>query len=385
MRSQRAYLDYNATAPLRPEAAAIWGELANAGRAQNPSSLHGAGQLARKSLRLAREELAAQLGCKPAELVFTSGGTEANSLAIHGVTGNALVRADRPEIWASAIEHPSVMGALRQLASLPGLTTGLLAVQSDGRLDLTAAEPLIGKQTQLVSLMLANNETGVLQPVRELAELAHATGALMHCDATQAAGKLPISPRQLGVDLLSLGGHKFGAGPGFGLLYVRAGLVLEPLFPGHQQDGRRAGTENVAAIAAAAAALRAANAQLTETMPRLTRLRDRLQAGLLARIDGSWVNGADAARLCNTLSVGFEGTEGEALVIALDLEGIAASSGAACASGTLEPSGVLLAMGQDPARASAAVRFSLGPGTSEVEIDLVLEVMPAIVAANRRR
>jgi cysteine desulfurase len=384
MTKARAYLDYNATAPLRPEAAAVWAELAATGPAQNPSSLHWAGQMARKRLRLAREELSAQLDCKPTELVFTSGGSEANSLALHG-TAARTDKDERSEVLVSAIEHPSVMGALRQIASLHGLTPGLLPVLPSGCLDLTAAAGHIGPHTRLVSLMLANNETGVLQPVPEVVELAHAAGAFVHCDATQAAGKLPFSPRQLGVDLLSLGGHKFGAGHGFGLLYVREGLVLRPLLPGSQQEGRRAGTENVAAIAAAAAALRAATAQLPESVPRLTGLRDRLETGLLSSIAGSWINGSGVPRLCNTLSIGFRGGEGEALVIALDLEGIAASSGAACASGTLEPSSVLLAMGQDAVRASAAIRFSLGPGTSEEEVDRVLEVMPAIVKANRDR
>jgi cysteine desulfurase len=384
MKPQRIYLDYNATAPLRPEAAAIWAEFASTRPAQNPSSLHWAGQLARKRLRLAREELADQLDCKPSELVFTSGGSESNSLALQGTA----IRAEgdeRDEVWASAIEHPSVMGALQQIAALPGNATGLLPVLANGGLDLAAAARRIGSRTRLVSLMLANNETGAIQPVREVVELAHAAGALVHCDATQAVGKMSFAARALGVDLLSLGGHKFGAGPGFGLLFVRTGLELRPLFPGHQQDGRRAGTESVVAIAAAAAAMTAAIAQLPENAARMSALRDRLEQGLLKNIAGCWVNGAGMPRLCNTLNIGFEGAEGEALVIALDLEGIAASSGAACASGTLEPSGVLSAMGQDPVRASAAVRFSLGPDTTAMEIDRVLEVMPAIVAANRRR
>jgi len=379
----RVYLDYNATAPLRPEAAAVWTELATVGQAQNPSSVHWAGQAARKRLRLAREDLAEQLRCKPSELVFTSGGGESNALALHGVAARLPPGSERTEVCASAVEHPSVLGALRQLAELHGRTAALLPVDGQGRLDVAATASMVGPRTRLVSLMLANNETGVVQPVREVVALAHAVGALVHCDATQAVGKLAFSPGELGADLLSLGGHKFGAGLGCGLLYVRSGVEVRPLLPGHQQDGRRAGTENVTAIAAAAAALRAANAQLPSAVSELARLRDRLERGLLERISGSWINGAGAPRLCNTLSIGFDGVDGEAVVIALDLAGIAVSSGAACASGTLEPSDVLLAMGQDAARASAAVRFSLGPGTTETEIDLVLDVLPGIVAANR--
>jgi cysteine desulfurase len=334
-------------------------------------------------LRVARDDLAAELGCAPEELIFTSGGSESNTLAL---LGTASTRQDqRRDVAISAIEHPSVMSAVAQLASLHGITRRVLPVLTNGCLDLDAATSLIGSQTRLVSVMLANNETGVLQPVREIASMARAAGALVHCDATQAAGKIPLRLQELNVDLLTLGGHKFGAGHGFGLLYARAGVDLKPLFGGHQQDGRRAGTENVTAVAAGAAALRAANAQLSDSVPRLTAMRDRLETGLLSSIGGSWVNGAGAPRLCNTLSIGFDDAEGEALVIALDLEGIAASSGSACTSGTLEPSSVLSAMGQDPARASAAVRFSLGPGTQEREIDRVLEVMPGIVAANRDR
>jgi cysteine desulfurase len=379
---RRVYLDYNATAPIRPEAASVWARLSSASP-QNPSSIHWAGQEARRQLRIARDDLAAELGCSPEELIFTSGGSESNTLAL---LGTAPPRLDpRREVAVSAIEHPSVMSAVAQLTSLHGMHQRILPVRKNGSLDLDAAASLIGPHTRLVSLMLANNETGVLQPVREVAAIARAAGALIHCDATQAAGKMPLSLQELEVDLLTLGGHKFGAGHGFGLLYVRAGVDVKPLFGGHQQDGRRAGTENVIAVAAAAAALRAANGQLPNSMERLGELRDRLETGLLTSIDGSWVNGAGALRLCNTLSIGFDSAEGEALVIALDLEGIAASSGSACTSGTLEPSGVLTAMGQDAARASAAVRFSLGAGNEAQEIDRVLEVMPSIVAANRDR
>ncbi len=376
------YLDHNATAPLRPEAAAIWREYAQLLPAQNPSSLHQPGQAARKQLRLARESIAADLGCTPGEIIFTAGGSESNALALLGI---ARTSSDdqRTEIFASGVEHPSVMAALDQIRTLPGRSVGLLPVDADGVLDLAGAADRIGPGTRLVSVMLANNETGVVQPVAEVVRIARGVGAMVHCDATQAVGRLAFSPDDLGIDLLSLGGHKFGAGLGFGLLYVRRGVEISPLYPGHQEGGRRAGTENVAAAMAAAAALRAAVHERAEAMPRLARLRDRLQFGLETRISGMWVNGGNAPRLCNTLNVGFEGVEGEALVIALDLAGIAASSGAACASGTLEPSSVLVAMGQDAVRAAAAVRFSLGPGTDETQIDRVIEVLPDLVAANR--
>jgi cysteine desulfurase len=347
----------------------------------NPSSIHQEGRRARERLDEARERLAAALGCLPRELVFTSGGSEANAL---GLWGAFLGRGDpgRTRVLASAVEHPSVLATLEQVERV-GARVELLPVGSDGVVDLEGARSALGSDVALVSLMLANNETGVIQPVAELARAAREAGALVHCDAVQAAGRLPIAPRELAVDLLSLSGHKFGAGLGAGLLYVRDGVPLAPLAAGHQEGGRRAGTEAVGGQLAMAVALEEVERERLPAVDGIVALRRRLEEGLLA-LPGCRLLGAAVPRLCNTANLCFEGAAGEALVIALDLAGIAASSGAACASGTLEPSHVLLAMGLSPELARSSLRFSLGPENTAAEIDGLLSVFPSILAAARR-
>jgi len=288
----------------------------------------------------------------------------------------------------SGIEHPSVLRTLEAIArERPDVKVETMAVNRSGVLDLKSVEPQLSSDVLLVSLMLANNETGALQPVSELALRARAHGALVHCDAAQALGKIPVDLAALGADLVTGGGHKFGAGLGMGLLVIRRGVPMAPLLPGHQENGQRGGTENVVAVVAAAAALEAALAELDGLRgegARIAKLRDRLEQGLLARVPETSVHGADAPRLPNTSAVRFSGAEGEAVLIGLDLEGIAASTGAACAAGSIEPSHVLLAMGVPAVEAMTSLRFSLGSSTTEAEIDRVLEVVPRVVASVRR-
>jgi len=381
--SARIYLDHNATAPLHPAAAAAWQELARESLPANPSSIHWAGQSARRRLTRARETIAALLGASAREVVFTSSGTEANVMALRGAVA-AAPRARR-RVLVSGIEHPSVLGSLEALGrERPDVTIERMAVDHRGVLDLDSASSQLGSDVLLVSLMLANNETGVLQPVSELSLRARAHGILVHCDAAQAVGKMAVDVTALGADLLTAGGHKFGAGLGLGLLVVRRGVAISPLLPGHQERGLRGGTENVAAAVMAAAALEATQGVVDAEGSRVALLRDRLERDLLARVPGARAHGAGAPRLPNTSAIAFPGADGEAVVIGLDLEGIAVSTGAACASGTIEPSHVLLAMGVPEVEARATVRFSLGASNTEAEIDRVLEVLPELVASARR-
>jgi cysteine desulfurase len=382
----RIYLDHNSTTPLHPAAAAVWQELAREGWPANPSSIHWAGRAARRRLTAAREKIAQLLGVSARELFFTASGTEANVTALRGAI--QFAPPVRRRVLVSGIEHPSVLSTLDAIArERSDLKVERMAVDRTGVLDLKAAEAQLAGDVFLVSLMLANNETGALQPVSELALRARALGALVHCDAAQAIGKIPVDIGALGADLVTGGGHKFGAGLGLGMLVIRGGVPMGPLLPGHQESGRRGGTENVAAAVAAAAALEAAIAELGalgDHGPRIGRLRDRLEQGLLDRVPATAVHAADAPRLPNTSAVRFSGAEGEAVLIGLDLEGIAVSTGAACAAGSIEPSHVLLAMGMPAREAASSIRFSLGASTSEAEIDHVLEVVPRVVTAVRR-
>ncbi len=372
---QRVYLDHNASAPERPEAAAARASAAGTG---NPSSIHWAGRRAREALDLARERTAEVLGARPADLIFTSGATEANALALWGtVLGGDPARR---RVLLSAVEHPSLLATADRLVSL-GAHVERLPVGHDGRIDLDRARAAMGSDVLLVSLMLANNETGALQPVAEVAEAAHACGALLHCDAAQAAGRAEVKPAALGADLLSLSGHKLGAGHGAGLLWVRREIPLLGLAAGHQEGGRRAGTEDVPACAAFAAALAAAEAERPRAVPRMARLQERLEVVLRAASWAGTVASREVPRLPNTTCVCFREATGEAVLIALDLAGIAASSGPACASGTLAPSHVLLAMGLPETLARNSVRFSWGPETTEDDIDRLLAVLPGIVKA----
>ena len=374
------YLDHNATTPVHP---AVSEAVAGALRTQfgNASSVHAYGQAAKAALDEARGSVAALVGGEPSEIVFTSGGTEADNLAIRGVAETAP--ADRRHLIASAIEHEAVLHTCKALAAR-GWRTTLLPVDSSGIVDPAALERAMTPQTALVSVMHANNEIGTLQPIAELARIARARGVRVHVDAVQSAGKVPLDARGLGVDLLSISGHKFNGPKGAGALWVRRGTrVAATMTGGRQERNRRAGTENVPAIVGLGVAARVAGEQLESSAAGCRTLRDRLEAGILGDVPGTVVNGTPDARVPNTTSISFDGVEAEALLIALDLEGIAVSTGSACSSGTLEPSHVLRAMGFPPRRVQSSIRFSLGLGNTDAEIDRVLAVLPGVVARLR--
>ena len=366
------YLDYNATTPVRPEAAAAVADaLALTG---NASSVHRFGRLARRKLEDAREAVAALVGAPAERVVFTSGGTEANNLALTG--------AGRARRLVSAGEHDSVLNAAA------GVERGAerIPLRRDGVVDLDALEALLGEDPRpaLVSVMLANNETGVIQPVARAAETAHCRGALVHCDAVQGAGKIPVDMAALGVDLLSLSAHKLGGPQGVGALIVAEGLELAPLMRGGGQERRhRAGTENLPGIAGFGAAAECALAGL-ERMAGLAELRDRLERRLRARAPEIKIYGAGAPRLPNTSCFGVPGLAAEIQVIALDLAGIAVSAGAACSSGKVAPSHVLGAMGASEAEAGSAIRVSLGWDSGAAGIERFLEAWSALYSRSSR-
>ena len=369
--TDRIYVDWNATAPLRPQArSAILAALDAVG---NPSSVHAEGRAARRLIEEAREQVAALVGAQARNAVFTSGGTEANMLAL--TPGIATERRGTPDrLLVSAIEHPSVLAGGR----FPAAAVERVPVTAAGEIDLAALERRLAAPDGrvLVSLMLANNETGVVQPISEAARLIHEAGGLLHVDAVQAVGRIHCDINVLGADLLTLSGHKIGAPKGVGALIARdATLPLaDPLIKGGGQErGRRAGTENVPGIAGFGAAAAAAGAGLAVDGARMTALRDRLEAGLAAASPEVVIFGSQAPRLPNTTLFAVPGMKAETAVIALDLQGVAVSSGAACSSGKVQPSHVLAAMGVPPQLARAAVRVSLGPTTTESEIDRLIQ------------
>ena len=368
------YLDHAASTPVRPEAReAILPFLE--GRWGNPSSLHRFGREARAALEDARARLAGVLGASPAEVVFTRAGTEADNLAIFG---RARARPGAPVV-CSAVEHKAVLAAAHALHA-EGTPLRVLAVDGDGVVSLDALDRALAEGPAVVSVMWASNEVGTLQPVEEVAARCVAGSAAFHSDAVQALGKVPVRVDRVPVDLLSLSAHKVGGPKGIGALYVRRGTHLAPLlFGGGQERGLRPGTEDVAGAAGFAAAAEAAEAEREAAMARLGALRDRLEAGLRERVPGLVVNAAGTARLPTVSNLSVPGADPETLLMALDLEGIAASSGSACSSGAVEPSHVLTAMGLPRELAAPSVRFSLGWTTTEEEVARVLEVFPAVV------
>ena len=368
------YLDHNAITPVRSEArAAVLAALEVSG---NPSSVHAEGRAARALLDDARARVAAAIGAHPRDLVFTSGATESATLAIRGALGAAP--EGRRGLVVTAVEHPCVLDLARELAR-HGTPLEVVPVDRRGVVDLAALERAVGPGTALVCCMLANNETGVLQPVAAVADVAHAAGALLLCDAVQAAGKIPVDLPSLRADLAAFTAQKFGGPRGAGALWIAPGVRLEPVAGGHQERGRRAGTENLPGIAGMGAALEAAVSSLPIEGARIARLRDRLEAGLLAALPGTRVNGLGADRLPNTLSVTFPGADGEAMLMSLDLEGICASAGAACTSGSTTPSHVLSAMGLSVDEARATLRLSLGWSSTEADVGHALRVLPGVV------
>jgi cysteine desulfurase len=375
------YWDHNAAAPVRPEVAALLARAYAEGGWGNASSVHRSGREARGRLDAARARVAKVLGCEPKEVCFTGSGSEADALGLKGAW-RARAESRRRRVVASAIEHPAVLAVLKQLEA-QGAEVVRVRPRPDGRVPLEALVEALTPETVLCALMWANNETGVVQPAAELSRVCRQRGILFHTDAVQAVGKVPVSLREVDADLLVLSAHKFGGPPGTGVLVVRKGVDVEALVPGHQEAGRRGGTQNVPAAEALALALELAHQEQPAHAARLASLRDGFEREVLARLPEVTVNGAGAPRLPNTSNLHFHGADGEALLIALDLEGICVSSGAACASGTLTPSHVLLAMGLTPGQAHGSLRFSLGPETTEADVARVLAALQAHVPRAR--
>jgi cysteine desulfurase len=376
------YLDHNATTPTAPEVVAAmlpyFGE-----RFGNASSVHAVGREARSAVDEARRAVAELAGSAPDEVVFTSGGTESDNLALRGVMTRAAARG-RDVLVVSAIEHPAVLRAAEQLAK-EGVRVVLLPVDGDGVVRVTDLRDALASHTVgLVSIMTANNETGSLQPVAELAAASREAGAPFHTDAVQAAGKVPLAFAAHDIDLMSLSAHKFYGPMGVGALIVRRGLRVSPTaLGGKQEKTRRAGTENLPAIVGMGVAARMALAELATEPARLAALKRQLWEGISRSIPGAHLNGALERTLPSTLNVSFEGVDGEALILGLDLEGIRVSSASACSSGSVEPSHVLTAMGRDFDLARSSVRISLGRSNDRAQIERVLQVLPQVVARIR--
>lgn len=378
----RIYLDYNATAPPLPEVVAAVGRVMS-DTFGNPSSVHSFGQQAKAELDAARASVAGLLGAEASEVVFTAGGTESDNLAIRGAA-EALEPAGRRHLVTTTIEHEAILNTVRALARR-GWETTLVPVGPSGVVEPDDLRAAMRSDTAVVSIMHANNEIGTVQPIADLAAIAREHGALFHTDAVQSAGKIPVHVRALGVDLLSIAGHKFGGPKGTGALWIRRGVRLLPyLTGGRQERARRAGTENVPALAGLGVAARIAADKAATAGDQLAALRDRLEAGILANVSGTIVNGDPARRVPNTTNISFEAIEAESLLIALDLEGVAISTGSACSSGSLEPSHVLKAMGLPNARARNSLRFSLGSTTTADEIEFVVGVLPRLVSRLRQ-
>ncbi len=366
------FLDYNAGSPLAPEAAeALTRALTAAG--SNPSSVHHAGRAARTRLTAARDTVARTFGCEAREVIFTASGSESAALAIKGAWA---VRKDptRNTLVTTTLEHPCVLGAVKQLEAA-GAKVVRLAPDASGRVPLQAAIDALTADVALCSMIWVNNETGVIQPVREVSRACVAQGIVFHTDAVQAVGRIPATLRDVPADFFSFSGHKLGALPGIGVLLARRSAALEPMVPGHQEDGRRGGTQALAMIEGLVAALVAAVARVDAEHGRLDVLRQRFESGVTSAI----VNGGSVPRAPGTSNLRFPGADGEALLIALDLEGICVSSGAACASGSLTPSHVLTAMGMSNTEAQECLRFSYGRGTTEAQMDQVIEAVNRLV------
>ncbi len=374
---RRVYFDNNATTPLLPEVFEAM-QPYFVEHFGNASSIHHHGQETRAAVERARESVVELLGCRPSEIVFTSGGTEADNLALFGLArpGDHLI--------SSTIEHHAVLNSCKQLQSA-GCEVTYVPVDGRGLVDPDDVRRALRPNTKLISIMMANNETGVLQPVEEIGRIAAEADVYFHTDAVQAAGKVPVDVKQIGCDLLSISGHKIHAPQGVGALYVRKGTLLHPLFYGGSHErSRRAGTENVAGIAGLGKAAEIAKRALESgDLLRMAEMRDRIEQTFLVEMESIGVNGAGAPRVPNTTNIYFDYIEGEALVIALDLKGLAVSTGAACSSGAIEPSHVLTAMGLRPDRARASIRFSLGKQNTPDDVQFALDLVPATVARLR--
>jgi cysteine desulfurase len=385
----RVYLDFNATTPVEPEVLDAMLPYFSAEFA-NAASIHTPGQRARAAVETAREQVAALIGARPQEIVFTSGGTESDNHAIFGIASSSFTSfpsstssTSLRHIITTAIEHEAVLNACQALEK-EGVRVTYLPTDREGQIDLEELRRAIRPETVLITIMHANNELGTVQPLEEIGRIAAEADVYFHTDAVQSAGKIPIDVNASRVDLLSLSGHKLYAAKGIGALYVRGGTRLRQLlYGGHHQRGFRPGTENVAGIVGLGKAAEIARKALSDDARRESTLRDKLQQGLLQRVPQSRVNAGAAPRTPNTTNLVFPGVEGEALLIALDLKGLACSTGAACSSGAVEPSHVLTAIGLPPEEARASLRFSLGRHTTSADIDFALNVVPAAVAQLR--
>jgi cysteine desulfurase len=377
----RIYLDHAATTPVRYEVRKALVDITSQ-TFGNASSIHSFGQGAKRVLEESREQVASCIGAAPDELIFTSGGTESDNLAIRG-TAQAL-KDKGNHIITTAIEHPAVLSCCKSLEE-EGFEVSYVPVDSECLVDPKAIAEAIRPETILITVRAANNETGTVQPIPEIAEIARGSGVALHSDAVQAVGKIPVNVNSFGVDLLSISGHKIYGPKGIGALYVRKGTALRPLLVGgHHEKSLRPGTENVPGIAAFAMAVKLAVWELPDSEPDLKSLKERLASGITEKIDAAHRNGSKDNSLPNILNMSFEGADGESLLLNLDLFGFAVSTGSACTSGATDPSHVLLAMGLSSQLAQSSIRFSLGRDNSEEDIDQLLHVLPDIVSRLRK-
>jgi cysteine desulfurase len=373
----RVYFDYNATTPWAPEVIEAVG-VASRDIFGNASSVHHFGQQAKAAIDDARSAIASLLNGDPSEIVFTSGGTESDNFAIRGAA-EALDATGRRHLIATAIEHEAILNTCKALARR-GWKITLVPVDQSGIVSPERVREAISRETALVSVMHANNEIGTIQPIAAIAAIAHEHGALMHTDAVQSTAKIPVDVRALGIDLLTLSAHKFNGPKGAGALWIKRGTRMLPILTGGKHErNRRAGTENVPAIVGLGVAARLAAQKLASEAVRVAALRDRLEQGIVASVPGTMINGDLRQRVPNTTNISFDRVEAESLLIALDLEGIAVSTGSACSSGTLEPSHVLRAMGFSAHRTQNSLRFSLGQFSTDAEVQQVLDVLPRLV------
>ncbi len=375
---RRVYFDHNATTYMREEVIEAMLPFLHT-RFGNASSLHFFGQENRGVIDEARELVASFIGAEPAEIIFTSGGTESDNIAIRGVVRALREKVPEPHLITSAIEHPAVLRTCEALEK-EGVAVTILPCRRDGSIDVADLEAALKENTILASIMVSNNETGVIQPLKEISAILRDRGIIFHVDAVQGMGKIPVDVRELGADLLSISAHKFYGPKGIGALYVRRGTPIEPIYTGgHQEEGLRPGTENIPAIVGFGEACRLSAAHLDEEMARIGGLRDRLQEGILEKVPNIHINGDGAPRVPNTCNVTVRGIEGEAMSLNLSMLGFALSSGSACATGDPEPSHVLKAMGLDPIEAQGALRISLGICNTDEDVDAFLETFPEVV------
>ena len=376
----RYYFDYNATTPVAPEVLEAMLPCLREGYG-NASSIHSFGQEASALVEQSRRQVASLLGCKPREIVFTSGGTEADNLSVFGTVRAA--GGGRKHVITSVIEHPAVLHACKRLQQ-DGIEVTYVRVGSDGVVEPDDIREALRPETVLISIMHTNNELGTLQPITEISRIARENGVVFHCDGVQSTGKIPTRVDELGVDLFNLSAHKIYGPKGAGALYIRKGTSVEKIqYGGSHERDQRPGTLNVPGIVGLGAAAALAEKNLAEEGRRMEALRDRLEAAILERVESTQVNGAGAARVPNTTNIRFDYLEGEAMVIALDLKGVAVSSGAACSSGAVHPSHVLTAIGLSADEARSSIRFSLGKQNDEEQVDRLLEIIPEVVGRLR--